>query len=54
MYRTVVQVSNGLECGVGCDAYSDWREGDSIAAFEVKEKRRTLEEAALTGSADDA
>ena len=46
-------MANGLECGVGCDAYSDWREGDTIAAFEVKEKRRTLEEASILASLDD-
>ena len=50
---TPAQVANGLECGVGCDAYSDWREGDTIAAFQVKEKRRTLEEASSLASVHD-
>ena len=46
-------MSTGLECGVGCDSYSDWKEGDSIEAFEIREKRRTLEEASIMGSLDD-
>ena len=49
----LLQVGTGLECGVGCDSYSDWKEGDTIQAFEVKEKRRTLEEAAITASIDE-
>ena len=52
--RLLSQVSTGLECGVGCDGFSDWKEGDAIEAFEVREKRRTLEEASIMASLDDA
>ena len=51
--QLATQVSTGLECGVGCDSFSEWKEGDSIEAFEVREKRRTLEEASIMGSLDD-
>ena len=46
------QVGIGLECGVGCDGFTEWKEGDIIDAFMVKEKRRTLEEASIMGSLD--
>eukprot|EP00210_Caulerpa_lentillifera_P000803 g777.t1 len=37
-------VEAGLECGVGCDEFSDWQEGDRIEAYLLAEKRTTLEE----------
>lgn len=41
----VKEVSHGLECGVRVDGFTSWREGDTMEAFAVAEKRRTLEEA---------
>ena len=35
----------GTECGVGVEGFAEWAEGDSIEAFELKAKQRTLEEA---------
>lgn len=44
----VAEVSRGLECGLRVDGFTSWREGDKIEAFAVADKRRTLEEAAVT------
>lgn len=44
----VVEVSRGLECGLRVDGFTSWREGDKVEAFAVADKRRTLEEAAVT------
>ena len=41
----VAEVPNGNECGIGVEGFIEWREGDKVAAFEVKTKRQTLEEA---------
>lgn len=43
-----VQVVAGLECGVGVDGYSEWQVGDSIQAFRMVGKKRTLEDASVT------
>ena len=52
VWHGCAQVGIGLECGVGCDGFTEWKEGDIIDAFMVKEKRRTLEEASIMGSLD--
>lgn len=44
----VNEAAAGLECGVGCDAFSDWQEGDRIEAFTLVQKRLTLEESHAT------
>ena len=49
----VEEVSVGLECGVGCDDYSEWLEGDVIEAFTVVQKHMTLEESRATMAMDD-
>ena len=43
--ENVTEMSQGNECGVGVSNFIEWREGDKIAALEVKFKRQTLEEA---------
>ena len=55
----VAEVTNGNECGIGVEGFIEWKEGDKVAAFEVKTKRQTLEEASenqvvnsLTSSAE--
>ncbi len=36
------EVNSGYECGVGMDKFNDWAEGDTIEAFQMVTKRRTL------------
>ena len=36
------EVNAGYECGVGCNKFNDWKEGDIIQAYERVMKRRTL------------
>jgi len=38
----VKEVNTGFECGVGCDKFSSWIEGDVIEAFKYVTKKRTL------------
>ena len=38
----VKEVSNGYECGVGCDRFANWEEGDQIEAFKLVTQRRKL------------
>ncbi len=38
----VKEVNTGFECGVGCDKFSSWIEGDLIEAFKFVTKKRTL------------
>ncbi len=38
----VKEVNTGFECGVGCDKFSSWMEGDVIKAFKFVTKKRTL------------
>jgi len=38
----VKEVNTGFECGVGCDKFSAWIEGDIIEAFKFVTKKRTL------------
>jgi len=38
----VKEVNTGFECGVGCDKFSSWVEGDIIEAFKFVTKKRTL------------
>ncbi len=38
----VKEVNTGFECGVGCDKFSSWIEGDLIKAFKFVTKKRTL------------
>jgi hypothetical protein len=43
-----LQVEEGRECGVNCDGFDDWVEGDMLEAFLVTEKRLKLEDAAAS------
>ena len=36
------EVNAGYECGIGVDKFNDWAEGDSIDAYQMITKRRTL------------
>ncbi len=38
----VKEVNSGFECGVGCDKFSAWTDGDIIEAFKFVTKKRTL------------
>lgn len=38
----VKEVNTGFECGVGCDKFSSWIEGDKIEAFKFVTQKRTL------------
>ncbi len=38
----VKDVNTGFECGVGCDKFSDWEEGDNIEAYKLVTKKMTL------------
>ena len=38
----VKEVNTGFECGVGCDKFSSWSEGDIIESFKFVTKKRTL------------
>ncbi|WP_042851037.1 translation initiation factor IF-2 [Prochlorococcus sp. MIT 0604] len=38
----VKEVNTGFECGVGCDKFSSWINGDIIEAFKFVTKKRTL------------
>ena len=40
----VDKVDEGLECGIGCDGFWEWEEGDRVECFELVEKTLTLEE----------
>ena len=42
MKEDVREVNSGYECGIGIDKFSNWNEGDTIEAFEMIMKRRTL------------
>ena len=40
--EVVKDVSNGFECGVGCDRFANWKEGDIIAAYKLVTQKRKL------------
>jgi len=39
----VREVQEGYECGINLEGYDDYQEGDVIEAFEIKNKKRTLD-----------
>ncbi len=43
------EVNSGYECGVGLDSFQAWEEGDTIEAFRMVTKRRTLAAATTQG-----
>ena len=36
------EVATGFECGIGCDRFANWQDGDRIEAFKLVTQRRTL------------
>ena len=41
--RDVVKdVSSGFECGIGCDKFANWKEGDIIEGYKFVTQRRKL------------
>jgi translation initiation factor IF-2 len=38
----VKEVATGFECGIGCDRFNAWQEGDRIEAFKLVTQRRSL------------
>ncbi len=40
--ENVREVAAGYECGLGVAKFNDWKEGDSIEAYQMVTKRRTL------------
>jgi len=38
----VKEVNTGFECGIGCDRFADWQDGDRIVAYKMVTQRRTL------------
>ncbi|MFN9622982.1 MAG: translation initiation factor IF-2, partial [Cyanobacteriota bacterium] len=38
----VKEVATGFECGIGCDRFSSWQEGDRIEVYRLVTQRRTL------------
>lgn len=43
----VKEVAAGLECGVGVEGFTGWKEGDTMQLYDVKIKQQTLEEASI-------
>ncbi|MGG6295830.1 translation initiation factor IF-2 [Leptolyngbya sp. AN02str] len=42
MKDDVKEVNAGYECGLGCDDFKDWQEGDMVETYRLATKRRTL------------
>ena len=38
----VKEVNSGYECGIGLQSFNNWQEGDTISAYRMVTKRRTL------------
>jgi len=38
----VKEVATGFECGIGCDRFANWQEGDRVMAYKLVTQRRTL------------
>lgn len=45
-----LQVEQGNECGASVSGYNDWVVGDTIQAFNVIKKQRTLESASAVAT----
>ncbi|GLC47031.1 hypothetical protein PLESTB_001437200 [Pleodorina starrii] len=50
----VEEVSAGLECGVACEGFTEWAEGDVLECYLLVTKSRRLEEARATTAVDVA
>ncbi|MCP4972847.1 MAG: hypothetical protein GY914_04130, partial [Prochlorococcus sp.] len=38
----VKEVASGFECGIGCDRFANWEEGDIVDAYTLVTQRRKL------------
>ncbi len=38
----VKEVATGFECGIGCDRFSSWQEGDNVEAYKYVTQKRKL------------
>ncbi len=38
----VKEVATGFECGIGCDRFANWKEGDVVSAYKLVTQRRKL------------
>ncbi len=38
----VKDVATGFECGIGCDRFANWQDGDRVEAYKLVTQRRTL------------
>ncbi|MFQ6540007.1 MULTISPECIES: translation initiation factor IF-2 [Aphanothece] len=38
----VKEVATGFECGIGCDRFTGWQDGDRVEAYKLVTQRRTL------------
>jgi len=36
------EVATGFECGIGCDRFANWQDGDRVEAYKLVTQRRTL------------
>ena len=45
-------VEEGNECGVGCDGFWEWEEGDRIECFELVSRTLSLEESKADRAVD--
>eukprot|EP01025_Chloroclados_australasicus_P045998 TRINITY_DN5076_c1_g1_i1.p1 TRINITY_DN5076_c1_g1~~TRINITY_DN5076_c1_g1_i1.p1 ORF type:complete len:176 (-),score=21.09 TRINITY_DN5076_c1_g1_i1:149-607(-) len=45
-------VEEGNECGIGCDGFYDWEEGDRIECFELVSRTLSLEESKADRAVD--
>jgi translation initiation factor IF-2 len=38
----VKEVATGFECGIGCDRFANWQDGDRVIAYKLVTQRRSL------------
>ena len=38
----VKDVATGFECGIGCDRFANWKEGDIVEGYKLVTQRRKL------------
>jgi len=48
----VEEVSEGVECGLGAENFTEWKEGDKIECYTMVSKSRRLEEAQASTAVD--
>lgn len=48
----VAEVSEGAECGLGCDDFLDWAEGDVLECYQLVSKSRRLEDSKAATAVD--